>query len=135
MNRSYTSSVLGTPEFMAPELYDEHYDCKVDVYAFGMCMLEMITQTLPYNECESPAQIYRKVTAQELPRALSRIKDPEVRDFINTCLSFDKDQRPTARELLESPFIQTLDDEKSNVAVPLGPAISRNAKRASFLLG
>ena len=31
MNNSYTSSVLGTPEFMAPELYEEHYDCKVDI--------------------------------------------------------------------------------------------------------
>ena len=48
LNNSYTSSVLGTPEFMAPELYEEHYDCKIDIYAFGMCMLEMITQELPY---------------------------------------------------------------------------------------
>ena len=43
MNHSYTTSILGTPEFMAPELYEEHYDVKVDIYAFGMCMLEMIT--------------------------------------------------------------------------------------------
>lgn len=55
MNSSYTSSVLGTPEFMAPELYEEHYDCKVDIYAFGMCMLEMITDSRPYLECESAA--------------------------------------------------------------------------------
>ena len=26
---------------MAPELYDEKYDEKVDVYAFGMCVLEV----------------------------------------------------------------------------------------------
>ena len=32
-------SVLGTPEFMAPELYDEDYDDRVDVYSFGMCLL------------------------------------------------------------------------------------------------
>jgi serine/threonine protein kinase len=25
-----------TPEFMAPEFYDEKYDEKVDIYAFGM---------------------------------------------------------------------------------------------------
>ena len=51
MNNSYTSSVLGTPEFMAPELYEEHYDTKVDIYAFGMCVLEMITMERPYIEC------------------------------------------------------------------------------------
>ena len=51
----------GTPEFMAPEMYDEHYDEGVDVYAFGMCMLEMATSEYPYSECTGPAQIYKKV--------------------------------------------------------------------------
>jgi serine/threonine protein kinase len=32
----HLSSVLGTPEFLAPEVYDEKYDEKVDIYAFGM---------------------------------------------------------------------------------------------------
>jgi serine/threonine protein kinase len=51
----------GTPEFMAPEMYEEHYDESVDVYAFGMCMLEMATSEYPYSECHAPAQIYKKV--------------------------------------------------------------------------
>lgn len=54
---------LGTPEFMAPEMYEEHYDESVDVYAFGMCMLEMATSEYPYSECQNAAQIYRKVTS------------------------------------------------------------------------
>lgn len=48
---------------MAPEMYEEHYDESVDVYAFGMCMLEMITLEYPYMECHNPAQIYRRVTS------------------------------------------------------------------------
>ena len=55
-------SSSGTPEFMAPEMYEEHYDERVDVYAFGMCMLEMITGEYPYSECNNAGQIYRKVT-------------------------------------------------------------------------
>ena len=47
---------------MAPEMYEEHYDESVDVYAFGMCMLEMITGEYPYSECNNAGQIYRKVT-------------------------------------------------------------------------
>lgn len=54
---------IGTPEFMAPEMYEEHYDESVDVYAFGMCMLEMATSEYPYKECSNAAQIYRKVTS------------------------------------------------------------------------
>ena len=53
--------IAGTPEFMAPEMYDEQYDERVDVYAFGMCMLEMATSEYPYSECTGPAQIYKRV--------------------------------------------------------------------------
>lgn len=54
--------MAGTPEFMAPELYDEEYDDRVDVYSFGMCLLELATMEYPYSECRNAAQIYRKVT-------------------------------------------------------------------------
>ncbi|KAI8890014.1 hypothetical protein K501DRAFT_266392 [Backusella circina FSU 941] len=42
LGKKYT--VIGTPEFMAPEMYDEQgHSEKVDIYAFGMCLLEMAT--------------------------------------------------------------------------------------------
>ena len=48
---------------MAPEMYEEKgYSEKVDIYAFGMCLLEMVTGDYPYNECKNAAQIYKKVT-------------------------------------------------------------------------
>lgn len=47
---------------MAPELYEEHYNEKVDVYGFGMCMLELATMQYPYSECVNPAQIYKRVS-------------------------------------------------------------------------
>ena len=68
-NRSFAKSVIGTPEFMAPEMYEEHYDEGVDVYAFGMCMLEMATSEYPYSECMGPAQIYKKVISVSIPLA------------------------------------------------------------------
>lgn len=52
---------FGIPEFMAPELYEEEYNELVDIYSFGMCMLEMVTFEYPYSECKNPAQIYKKV--------------------------------------------------------------------------
>lgn len=44
---------------MAPELYEEFYTEKVDIYAFGMCMLEMVTKERPYSECVNAAQVRR----------------------------------------------------------------------------
>lgn len=51
---------------MAPELYEEEYNELVDIYSFGMCMLEMVTFEYPYSECRNPAQIYKKVTSVSL---------------------------------------------------------------------
>ena len=45
----------------APEMYEESYNEKVDIYAFGMCVLEMVTGLIPYHVCTSAAQIYKKV--------------------------------------------------------------------------
>jgi len=99
-------SVIGTPEFMAPELYDEEYNELVDIYAFGMCLLEMLTFEYPYSECSNPAQIYKKVTSGKKPAALYKVKDPEVRQFVEKCL-VTVSRRLPARELLMDPFLQT----------------------------
>lgn len=62
-----TLTCLGTPEFMAPEMYEENYNEKVDIYAFGMCVLEMVTGLTPYHRCTSAAQVYRKVMNVSCP--------------------------------------------------------------------
>lgn len=59
----YTFAAAGTPEFMAPELYEEEYNELADIYSFGMSVLEMLTSEYPYSECSNPAQIYKKVTS------------------------------------------------------------------------
>lgn len=89
---------------MAPELYDECYTEKVDIYAFGMCVLEMVTNEYPYQECANPAQIYRKVSLRVLPESLSKIKHVQTRRFIEFCIS-RADIRPSASDLLEDPFL------------------------------
>lgn len=99
-------SVIGTPEFMAPELYEEEYNELVDIYAFGMCLLELVTLTYPYVECANAAQIYKKVTSGIKPASLSKVKDPEVKKFIEKCIANASD-RLSARELLMDPFLQS----------------------------
>ncbi|TKS90650.1 Serine/threonine-protein kinase WNK1 [Collichthys lucidus] len=74
---SFAKSVIGTPEFMAPEMYEEKYDESVDVYAFGMCMLEMATSEYPYSECQNAAQIYRRVTSGVKPGSFDKVAIPE----------------------------------------------------------
>ncbi|ESO82319.1 hypothetical protein LOTGIDRAFT_52941, partial [Lottia gigantea] len=103
-NKSFAKSVIGTPEFMAPEMYEEHYDEAVDVYAFGMCMLEMATSEYPYKECTNAAQIYRKVTSGVRPEACDKVIDPEIRDIIEGCITPNRTERYSVKQLLQHDF-------------------------------
>ena len=82
-----THSALGTSEFIAPELYEEDYNELVDIYSFGMCLLEMVTLEIPYSECRSVAQIYKKVSCDIRPAALEKVTNQEMRHFIEKCLA------------------------------------------------
>ncbi|XP_053468346.1 serine/threonine-protein kinase WNK4 isoform X2 [Ictalurus furcatus] len=103
---SFAKSVIGTPEFMAPEMYEEKYDEAVDVYAFGMCILEMTTSEYPYSECQNAAQIYRKVTSGMKPDSFFKVKVPELKEIIEGCIRMNKQGRYTIQDLLEHPFFQ-----------------------------
>lgn len=110
-NARSAHSIIGTPEFMAPELYDEEYNELVDIYAFGMCLLELVTFEYPYCECSNAAQIYKKVSDGEKPGSLAKIEDPEVKFFIEKCIA-QASQRLSAEELLVDPFLLDVDDER-----------------------
>ncbi|KAK4478092.1 hypothetical protein RD792_017357 [Penstemon davidsonii] len=108
LRKSHAARCVGTPEFMAPEVYEEEYNELVDIYSFGMCILEMVTFEYPYSECNHPAQIYKKVMSGKKPDALYKVKDPEVRGFVEKCLATVSD-RLSAWELLNDPFLQIND--------------------------
>eukprot|EP00117_Sycon_ciliatum_P034890 scpid15917/ scgid6143/ Serine/threonine-protein kinase WNK3; Protein kinase lysine-deficient 3; Protein kinase with no lysine 3 len=103
-HKSHAESVIGTPEFMAPEMYEEHYDESVDVYAFGMCLVEMATLEYPYKECSNAAQIYRKVTSGIMPLCLNKVENPVLKKLVNDCLKSEKNGRLTIFQLLRHDF-------------------------------
>jgi len=98
-------TIIGTPEFMAPELYEEDYNELIDVYSFGMCLLEMVTLKIPYSECLTVAQIYKKVSSGIRPAALEKVTNQETRRFIEKCLALTS-VRPSVAELLMDPFLR-----------------------------
>ena len=66
--------------YMAPEVIlsdpdaeTDDYDVSVDMYAFGMMMLELVTLREPYGECKSLHEIVGKITGGALgPRGAQR---------------------------------------------------------------
>uniref|UniRef100_UPI0037E7563A serine/threonine-protein kinase WNK4-like isoform X2 n=1 Tax=Semicossyphus pulcher TaxID=241346 RepID=UPI0037E7563A len=134
---SFAKSVIGTPEFMAPEMYEEKYDEAVDVYAFGMCILEMATSEYPYSECWNAAQIYRKVTSGIKPNSFSQVKVPELKEIIEGCIRTNSNERFKIQDLLDHRFFQEQlgvlvdlaeDDDGSKAALKLWLRMDHNKK-------
>jgi len=101
-------SMVGTVPFMAPEqlnLDERHYDAKVDIYALGMTVIEMITNEFPYDEVESLALIIRNIMENRPPNAFLRIKESPVKDFISKMIARIPSQRPSADELLQDEWL------------------------------
>ncbi|CAM8937324.1 unnamed protein product [Rhodiola kirilowii] len=105
-------SILGTPEYMAPELYEEDYTEMVDIYSFGMSLLEMVTNEIPYSECDNVVKVYKKVTSGIQPQSMSKVTDPECKAFIQKCIAKPR-ARPSATELLSDSFFSELSDSAS----------------------
>ena len=43
------AGVTGTPSYMAPEIFQKHYNIQTDIFAFGVTMYELFTGTKPYR--------------------------------------------------------------------------------------
>ncbi|KAL0215906.1 hypothetical protein P9112_008090 [Eukaryota sp. TZLM1-RC] len=104
LSEKTAKSVVGSPEWMAPECFDESYNELIDIWSFGMCVLEMATQKYPYQgECYNPAQIYNKIISGARPASLAQVQDIELKCLIELCL-LPKQYRPSAKTLLTLPF-------------------------------
>lgn len=104
-------AVLGIPEYMAPEILDRNYsEPVVDVYSFGMCVLEMVTSVeYPYKESGgNVSETFGAINGGKKPQALKKVPDPVLRNLIEKCLEPPQPagRRPSASELLGHPFFQ-----------------------------
>ena len=100
-------SIIGTPEFMAPEMYAEVYDHMIDVYAFGMCLLEMAVNEYPYNECKTALGVYNTVVRDKKdPECLKNVDNEQLLLIIKDCISHDPKERKTTGELLQNEFFK-----------------------------
>lgn len=90
--------------FIAPEYGKPGHiiDCAVDIYAFGICALEMAALELHDTEGRVSRDAVFKAIAG-LDSANSTI--PHQQDFIRRCLAENPAERPTARDLLLHPSL------------------------------
>lgn len=97
-------ALIGTPAYMAPEqILGEQIDHRIDIWATGVILFEMLTGQLPFKGDSDPALMYSIVNEPPLPISDYRPNVPEaLQQILSRLLANRRDDRyPTMNELLE----------------------------------
>ncbi|KZV92508.1 kinase-like protein [Exidia glandulosa HHB12029] len=109
--RHKRKSFVGTPCWMAPEVISQkHYDSQADMWSFGITALELSQGRPPYSREPSHRALMKII--QDDPPTLNRDGGDQkysraFKDIIDSCLSKDPAKRPTAEQLLATPFFKS----------------------------
>lgn len=103
LGQSLTSTQLGTPLYMAPEIFNSnHYNYKIDIWSLGVVAYEMLFGKPPFQcfKLEELRQLQRK----PIPFPESLILEEAAKDVIRAMLTYDPNQRFDYEQLLQMPF-------------------------------
>eukprot|EP00005_Dracoamoeba_jomungandri_P000219 CAMPEP_0174255358 /NCGR_PEP_ID=MMETSP0439-20130205/4697_1 /TAXON_ID=0 /ORGANISM="Stereomyxa ramosa, Strain Chinc5" /LENGTH=433 /DNA_ID=CAMNT_0015337503 /DNA_START=158 /DNA_END=1459 /DNA_ORIENTATION=- len=110
-------SMVGSPYWMPPEMIKrEPYGPNVDIWSLAVCLLELINKKPPNRRKGALRAMYRAATVG-VPED-ERYKKPnkwsrDCKDFMAQMLEVDAKVRPDAEELLQHPFMNKADSQKS----------------------
>nr|BBE08133.1 serine/threonine-protein kinase tube-like [Plautia stali] len=105
----YTSTVVGTSAYMAPEAFKGEISAKGDVFSFGVVILEIITGLPPYDEERETVDLLTYVNdIDDISVLVDKRVEPanetfiqELYDLSQKCCQHNKKLRPTMSNVLE----------------------------------
>ena len=140
-----TSTIKGTPYFMAPEvLMQSKYGRKGDIWAVGCTMIQMLTGEPPWKDrnIQSLVQLHMLLMQWDKgPPPYDCDVTAECKECLDLCFIKNESDRPKASELLESKFftdeleesVPTIGElEDSGIMSGLKEQMARVISRASF---
>ena len=100
-NSRSTGGMKGTPSYLAPEsVTDGTYDTKTDIFALGVTIFELFSETEFWNADYEVEQIKDRLRLGDIPNDLSLIEEPTIQTIVAECISAKSESRPTALRLI-----------------------------------
>lgn len=101
--------------YEAPELGDDKYDEKVDMWSLGCIIYEMCTLKAPYTVANHRNHIRMKKeerkTEESRLLAIPNKYSDDLKAIIHKLLQFDPDNRISSKELMDLPYVKLYIDK------------------------
>uniref|UniRef100_A0A8C4HI07 mitogen-activated protein kinase kinase n=1 Tax=Dicentrarchus labrax TaxID=13489 RepID=A0A8C4HI07_DICLA len=104
------------PERINPDLNQQGYSVKSDIWSLGITMIELAILKFPYESWGTPFQQLKQVVDEPSPQLPADRFSPEFVDFISQCLRKKPNERPAYTELMQHPFFTLHDSKETDVA-------------------
>lgn len=119
---------IGSPYWMAPEVIrGVSYDAKADIWSLGITCIEMAEAQPPYFHIPPTRAMFVISTKPPVGLTDTELFTKEFVSFVSGCLTVDPSARPSATEMLDSPFMRNLEDSQKSMddlAASLGPKLN-----------